>query len=453
MLVTYSLIIILTFSILGIVIIDNYRTKSIRNEENRLFQTANIVADIYKRNLDDIIYGRILVRSYASQANARILIVDEDRNVVVDNFNTYLNTKLNNKEIRSSFSGLEKSGIYPSKNGDILQLSVPIRLNTGLETEIIGAVLVSSSMNSINNDIEELEQDIVKISGAAILIALVLTALTASSLTRSLIKLTTGVKKISSGQLGYEIEQREKGDVGKLISTFNDMSKKLYTIEKNRKTVINSISHELRTPLTSINALIDSLLIGNNSIEIYNEYLEDIQSETKRMGNLVNFLMSSIKLEEITLNITKVNISELLIDTIKFVTPYANTNNVEIKTNIQSDIIADCDKDKVKEVFLNLIENAIKYRDTGKEHSYVLLSAKRTGNHIFITVEDNGLGINENNLENIFDRGFRVLDHTLPNIEGYGIGLSLVKSILDKHKWNISVNSNIGIGTIFEIEI
>lgn len=76
MLTTYSLIIILTFSILGIVIVNNYRTRGIMVEESRLFQTANIVADTYKRNLDDIIFNRMLVRSYANQSNARILIVD-----------------------------------------------------------------------------------------------------------------------------------------------------------------------------------------------------------------------------------------------------------------------------------------------------------------------------------------------------------------------------------------
>jgi signal transduction histidine kinase len=449
MLVTYSLIIILTFSIFGVVIINNYRTRSITNEENRLFQTANIVADTYKRNLDDIIYGRMLVRSYASQANARILILDAEKNVVVDNFNSYLNKILNNEEIRSSLRGIPKSGIY----GEVMQLTVPIRLNTGLENEIIGVVLVSSSLNSINNDIEGLKQDIIRISEFAILIALILTAITATSLTKSLRILTMGVRKISSGQLGYQIERDEKGDVGKLISTFNDMSMKLNHIEKNRKSVINSISHELKTPLTSINALIDSLLIGNNSIDIYNEYLEDIKGETNRMGELVNFLMSSIKLEEINLDIKKINISGLLNDTIKFITPYANSNNVIIKSDLDENIYVYCDGDKIREVFLNLIENAVKYKDDDKDFNYVDISIKRQHSKILVTIEDNGLGINEDKLKNIFNRGFRVLEHTLSGIEGYGIGLSLVKNIIDRHNWTITVNSTQGVGSIFSIEI
>jgi len=334
-----------------------------------------------------------------------------------------------------------------------MQLTVPIRLNTGLENEIIGVVLVSSSLNSINNDIEGLKQDIIRISEFAILIALILTAITATSLTKSLRILTMGVRKISSGQLGYQIERDEKGDVGKLISTFNDMSMKLNHIEKNRKSVINSISHELKTPLTSINALIDSLLIGNNSIDIYNEYLEDIKGETNRMGELVNFLMSSIKLEEINLDIKKINISGLLNDTIKFITPYANSNNVIIKSDLDENIYVYCDGDKIREVFLNLIENAVKYKDDDKDFNYVDISIKRQHSKILVTIEDNGLGINEDKLKNIFNRGFRVLEHTLSGIEGYGIGLSLVKNIIDRHNWTITVNSTQGVGSIFSIEI
>ena len=456
MLTIYSLIIVLTFSIFGVVILNNYKANNIKTVETRLFLTANIVADTYKRNLNDVIFGRMMVRSYASQANARILIVDNEKNVVLDNFNTYMGSTLDNLEVRSSLGGSAKSTLYPSENGEILQLSVPITMNTGLESEIIGVVLVSSSMNGVNADVEDLRKDILRISSIALLCALILTAITATGLTKSLRVLTKGVEKISSGQLGYRIEKEEKGDIGKFINTFNDMSEKLSNIEKNRKSFINSISHELRTPLTSINALIDSLLMGNNSIDTYNEYLEDIRGESDRMKDLVNYLMGSIKLEDISLDISNENLGELLIDTIKFITPYADKNNVELNINIEENIIVKCDKSRVREVFLNIIENAIKYRDINKTNNYISLVMKKSKGKVSIVIEDNGIGIREESLAKIFNRGFRVLDNNLPSstdIEGYGIGLSLVKSIITSHKWTISVASTLGIGTIFTINI
>jgi len=124
-----------------------------------------------------------------------------------------------------------------------------------------------------------------------------ITVIATNNVTSSLRELTLAVEKISSGNLGYQIEKKSKDEVGNLIETFNNMSQTLKNIEKNRKNFINSISHELKTPLTSIRVLIESLSMGNHPIDTYKEYLEDIYGETERMERLVNYLMKSIKLE------------------------------------------------------------------------------------------------------------------------------------------------------------
>lgn len=412
--------------------------------------TANIVADNYKRNIDDIIFGKMMVRSYGMQAEARILIIDENKNVVVDNYNSYVDRKLDNAEVRSSLEGTPKSGIYENK---VLQLTVPITSNYATANEIIGIVLISYSLDQVNESINDMKNDIIKISSIALIISLILTTISATSITRSIRALAIGVEKLTSGQLGYTIKHRAKGEEGKLINTFNDMSEKLNRIEKHRKTMINSISHELRTPLTSISALIDSLLIGNNGKETYDEYLRDIKGEAERMGNLVKYLMESIKLEEMTLNLKDENLSDIIYDSVKLIAPYANKKDVIINTNIEENLIIKCDKDKIHEVFLNLIENAIKYRDINEEQSYVYITLKKDINNISIIIEDNGVGIDHEKLNKIFNRGFRVLDDTLTKTDGYGIGLFIVKNIIDRHNWNISIDSTKGIGTIFKIEI
>ncbi len=414
---------------------------------------ANIVADNYKRNIDDMIFSSMMVKSYGMQAEARILIIDENKNVIIDNYDSYLDKKIDNAEIRSSLLGTPKSGIYKKEHNEVLQLSVPITSNNALGNEVVGTVLISYSLNQVNQSIDDMKRDIIQISSIALIISLILTAISATGITRSIRALTEGVEKLNSGQLGYRIKLKAKGEEGKLIDTFNEMSEKLFRIEKHRKTMINSISHELRTPLTSISALIDSLLMGNSSLEIYDEYLKDIKSETDRMSELVKYLMESIKLEEMTLSLAEENLSDILNDTIKLITPYANKEKVVINTKIEENIIVKCDKGKIHEVFLNLIENAIKYKDINKKKSYVSITLKKDVNNISIIVEDNGVGIDEKNLNSIFNRGFRVLDDTLTKADGYGIGLSIVKQIIDRHSWNISVNSAKGVGTIFKIDI
>ncbi len=456
MLVIYSLIIIFAFLAFSILILNNYKNTQIRNTEIGLFQTANIVADTYKGNLEDIIFARIMVKSYGKQANSRILVVNSNKEVLIDNYNSYIGKTINNKEVKSSLEGKSKSGLYTIDDKEILQLSVPIILNDGIDNRIIGAVLISSSLEPLNQDIDELKGNIFKVAISALGISLVLTIIAANNMTKPLRGLSYGVKRISLGDLGYEVKSKTKGEIGMLIQAFNNMSSRLSKIEKNRKTFINSISHELKTPITSMKVLIESLSIGENDIEIYKEYLVDIYGEVDRMEGLVNYLMNSIRLEDIILNIKREDLGAILEDTVKLIEPYAGKNGVKIILNNMNNIMIKCDKDRVKEAFFNIIDNAIKYRDKGKKNNYVLITLEKLKDKTLITIEDNGLGIEKEDLPNIFQGGFRVLDGNIGqnfNIEGYGIGLAIVKNIIDKHGWKISVESSLNEGSLFTITI
>lgn len=456
MLIIYSIIIVLTFSVFGIVILDSYRVNRIKNEEIRLFQTANIVADTYKGNLEDIILTKTMVKSYGRQANVRILIIDSKKRVLLDNYNSYTGKVVDNAEVRSSLNNKSKSGLYELGGKNVLQLAVPITLLNGDKTEIIGAVLISASMERIREDAEGLKNSILKISLSALSVSLFLTYIAARGITRPLRDLTYGVEKISLGVLGYQVKGKERGEIGSLIDTFNDMSQKLNNIEKNRKSFINSISHELKTPLTSIKALIESLSIGDSDLQTYKEYLDDIKGETERMTGLVNYLIGSVKLEDISLDIKEENIREVLKESIKLIKPYAQKNGIEIIMENIKTINVKCDKNKIKEVFLNLLDNGVKYSDINKTHKFIYVNLEASGNKAVLIIEDNGIGIREEDLSNIFDRGFRVFDESIVKdnkIEGYGIGLSIVKNIIDKHNWEISVESNLGIGSKFKIII
>jgi signal transduction histidine kinase len=456
MLILYSLIIVVAFSIFSISILNNYKATQIKNTQIRLFQTANIVADTYKQNMDNIIFSRMILKNYAEQANARILILDTNKKVIMDSYYNYIDQTIDNKEIRNSLTGASSSSIYTLQDREILQIAVPITLNTGKDTRIIGAVLISSDLEPINENVDSLRDHISKIAILVLLISLALTVIATNNVTSSLRELTLAVEKISSGNLGYQIEKKSKDEIGNLIETFNNMSQTLKNIEKNRKNFINSISHELKTPLTSIKVLIESLSMGNHPIDTYKEYLEDIYGETERMERLVNYLMKSIKLEDSVLNLKEENLGTLLMDIVNLIKPYADKNKVSIILTHADDIIVKCDKDKVKEVIFNLIDNAIKYRDENKKSNYVKVSLKKDIGKGIITVEDNGIGINKENLQDIFKSGFRVLDGTLSNenmSKGFGIGLAIAKSFIDKHGWNISVDSTLGKGTTFTIDI
>jgi len=437
-------------------VLDTYQDIRIRNEEIRLFQTANIVADTYNRNKEDIVLINTMVKSYGKQSNSRILVLDFEKEVIVDSFNIYVGDTLDNKEIRSSLQGNTMSGVYTLEGKNVLQLSVPIISSTGNEKRIDGAVLISSLLDEAFSDVRNLQNTLLKVSILSLTIALFFTLVAANSLTKPIRSLNHAVKQLSLGHLGYRVRKQGSGEIGMLIDSFNEMSGKLRQIESNRKSFINSISHELKTPLTAIRALIDSLTIGESSIQTYKEYLEDIKQETIRMGQLVDYLLNSIKLEDISLDITVEDLEDIMEDAVKLIRPYAEKNNVSILFRKTESLIIKCDRNKIKEAILNILDNAVKYRDPGKKENFISISIKRDKSEARLIIEDNGIGIKKDDLSNIFNRGFRVLDSGIrqtSKIEGYGIGLSIVKSIIDKHNWEIIVESIYGEGSRFIIRV
>ncbi|HLS53830.1 MAG TPA: HAMP domain-containing sensor histidine kinase [Tissierellaceae bacterium] len=445
----------MAFLFFSINILNNYKTTSIKSEETRLFQTANIVADLYRENMDDIIYLNNMIRDYAKRIDARILVLNDNKTVLIDSNNDLYGQFINNKEIESSLNNHPGSDIYNIDEKKILQATVPIRINHQGQEQIRGVVLISKSISFLWENISNLRKDIIKVSSIALFIAIFLIAITTNTLTKSLRELSKGVSAISGGSLGYKVEHKSKDEVGELIDTFNKMSTSLYDIEANRKLLINSVSHELRTPLTSIEALIDSLLIGENDIRVYKEFLKDIKNETARMKSLINHLTQSIKLEDINLNLTYQDLGKLLEETVKFITPYANKNQVDISLDLDGNIKVYCDRDKLKEVFINLIENAIKYKDKNKKNPMVQISLREEKNSAQIVIKDNGIGIDKSDIPAIFKREFRRINSALtePYVEGQGIGLAIVKKIVDKHQWKIHVESSLGQGSQFIITI
>ncbi|WP_175548393.1 sensor histidine kinase [Lutispora thermophila] len=435
---------------------NKYEELRIRNEEIRLFQTANIVADIYRANQEDIILINTMVKSYGRQADARILILNSQKKVVVDSFNSYVNKVVDNEEIRNSLEGKSKSATYMLGGKKVLQLSVPISFDMEEGKGIEGVVLISASLDKMISDVRSLKNTLISVSAISLSVSLFLTIMAANRLTRPIRSLSNAVERLSSGNLGYQMNKQGSGEIGKLIESFNEMSGKLKMIENNRKHFISSISHELKTPLTAIRILIDSLSLGENRMETYKEFLEDIREETIRMSQLVDYLLKSIKLEDVSLDMKVEDMAEILEDVVKLIKPYAQKNDVLIYMERIDRLSIKCDKNKVKEALMNLFDNAVKYKDPYKEENNLVISMKKFTTEGVLTIEDNGIGIKEDDLYSIFDRGFRVLDSSInmiSEVNGYGIGLSIVKNIIEKHGWKISVESTYGKGTKFIINI
>lgn len=251
---------------------------------------------------------------------------------------------------------------------------------------------------------------------------------------------------IYSDKITYKVRTKE---VKELVESINKLSYKLYNQEKLRKRITTDISHELRTPLTSIQGHLDAMIDG--IWDISKERLISIREETSRLSELIGRLrlLSKYDGEENILRKTKTDLQELIKHIIYNYESSALKKNIKINYNLET-VYFDIDKSQFSQVIVNLLCNAIKYTEYNGEINIGLYDKK---DYIIISIKDNGVGIPEKDIEFIFERFYRVDKSRDKETGGIGIGLSIVKSIINAHGGRIFVSSKINEGTEFIIKL
>ena len=230
-----------------------------------------------------------------------------------------------------------------------------------------------------------------------------------------------------------------------LIKSINNLSAKLEEQENLRKRLTTDISHELRTPLTSIQTHLEAMIDG--IWEPDTERLNSVNGEVIRLTNLVNQLQNLAKFdsEKSKLNLAKVNVKNLIMNVVYNNQGKALEKNINIECDLES-IDSYLDKDKISQVIVNLLSNAIRYTNNGGK---IFISSYKENNNLKIQFKDNGIGIPKENIKYIFERFYRVDESRSKNTGGIGVGLTIVKSIIDLHQGTIEVRSELNKGSEF----
>lgn len=257
----------------------------------------------------------------------------------------------------------------------------------------------------------------------------------------------------------------KNGDVEELIGVSFDITSEVKANTQMQKTLkmqeefFTNISHELKTPLNVIYSTIQlfNIYFKNGSLEekkdIVIKYISTITQNCYRLSKLINNIVDISKIEAgfYELNLSNNNIVEIVEDIVTSVTDYTTSKELDIifDTDEEEKIIA-CDPEKIERIILNLLSNAIKFTEKGGE---ICIDIQDKDKFVEISVRDNGIGIDSNHLDLIFDR-FKQVDKSLSrNAEGTGIGLSLVKSIVELHGGTIHVESKFGKGSKFTVKL
>ena len=299
--------------------------------------------------------------------------------------------------------------------------------------------------------IQQTNRALIYASLIAIFLAIILGLLFTQTLLKPLANLNYAIGKMEKGELLQNVKKSSNDEIGEVISGFNKMSTALAKANSDRKQMTVDIAHELRNPLTVINGYLEALQDG--SLSPTPERLETIQGEVNQLNRLVNDLRTLALADAGQLDVFKdfININTLfqhLKDAYKLI---VSTKNIDLEFQQSpnaSTLYAD--EGRIVQVLSNLINNALRHTDPGGR---VLVSAQQNQTITTIHIFDTGEGIPNDQLDSIFQRFYRADPSRQSSHGETGLGLSIVKSLIEAHNGKVEVQSQVGVGTTFIIEL
>jgi signal transduction histidine kinase len=338
--------------------------------------------------------------------------------------------------------------------------------------EIIGMLFVGTPEQPFIELQQNIKAHTILIGFLSIVLALVVSFVLSETIISPIKKLKSAAEKISSGDYNIYVNVNSNDEIGELAKAFNKMAEdvrkshealkkhakeleesyeKLKEVDRLKSEIISIVSHELRTPLTSIKGYVELVLDGlmGELNENQRRCLEIAKNNIDRLKRLIDNMLDLSKIESgaIKFDIKDIKVKDMINDVLNSLQPLIKEKNIEVKCDIEDNLTAKVDKDRIIQVLINLIENAIKFSPV---KGVIEIHAFRDKNYAHIIIKDYGPGIPKKDLERIFDKFYQV---NFPKIkrDGAGLGLAICKSIIEAHGGKIWVESELGKGSAFHI--
>jgi len=335
-----------------------------------------------------------------------------------------------------------RPSIYKGENysGErIMSSMIPLQF----EKETIIYLRYNTSLTQIDSLYTKISILMIGIGLAIILFVLIFSMLLAKKITKPLVEVTNASKQLAEGNFSIRMNENYIGELNTLAQSFNELSKALELHDKLKNQFISSVSHELRTPLTSIKGWGETMLLGD--LEDKDETkvgLNIICSETDRLIELVEELLDFSQLHHQTNSLvhTDENLSAIIEEVMVQFTNESNKQQIQILSEFPKELHAKMDKNKIKQVLINLLDNAIKYSE---KHTTIILQASQVHQFLTFSIRDEGCGMSDEILSNITKPFVKVNEKS----DGTGLGLSICKQIIKQHHGSFQIESKLGHGT------
>ena len=385
-------------------------------------------------------------QGYSQNNKIAINIIDRKGNIIIDQYGFNGNGKCNYPDVRLAIRN--SSDLVPmtykekNTNEKVMSVSVPIKVNGIVQ----GVVRYSISMKYVDREIIKIVAYLLLLGILILLVSVGLSLKFADSLIEPLSELKIFSNMLARGNYNIKMNKERISDdeIGDLARTFENMAQEIQKSEKLKDEFISSISHELRTPLTSINGWSETLQLDNISKEELSMGLNIIQDEAQRLIKLVEELLdfSRLSSDRIKLDIGEVNLENLVVSVVNQLRSMAVDKNIRLTFEFMNNDMKPIygDKNRLRQVLINLIQNAIKF--TPNEGN-IFVGVKQFEYTTEIVVRDNGIGISEQNISKVSKKFFQEDFHKA----GSGLGLAISDEIIKLHGGKMIIKSKKNEGT------
>ena len=324
-------------------------------------------------------------------------------------------------------------------------MAVSVLLKSGASGN---AIRIITSLEAVDAQIIILTLAIGAVSVLVILLLFALGMYFIKSIVRPIQNIGESARRLATGDFSVRIEAERKDEIGELCSVFNYMADELKSADSIKNEFISSISHELRTPLTAIRGWTETISEIDDPV-MRKKGLQIIGKETERLSSMVEELLDFSRMQNgrFTLQKTNIDIIAELSDAVLMYSEKAKDDKISIIYEENEAVaIVNGDKNRLRQVFINIIDNALKYTDAG---GTVRIDAELSDGEIIITIEDSGCGISKSDLPKVKNRFYKANN----TVRGSGIGLAVADEIVKMHGGSLDISSELGRGTAVMITL
>ena len=449
---SFLIIILITISIIDIFLLFAFSSYYYNNISKELIQRMEVSLEIYRRDysdksIEDLIYEDSDI--FLSNTNSEVQILDKDKILLSDSIGRLASKPIETSDVLAAEMGEIKTwrGEESQTGESIMSVAGPIKNNEG---ETIGYLRFISSMEEVKAAIFKTIISLLIFTLFVALVTTMVSLLISKSIVRPILELTEVAKTMLKGNYEEKAKVFEDDEIGELAKTLNAMSDEIINKDRIKNDFISSISHELRTPLTSIKGW---AVVLKDAKEDEKDLVEDglniIENEADRLAKMVEELLdfSSYISGRITLNKEIIDISQTCLDVSKQMRPRAKSNNIELITDLPKEsILINADENRIKQLLINLLDNAIKFTS---DKGWVKFQMLKEDDKVQIMISDNGMGMTKEELAHVkekFYKGKHSKSHS-------GIGLSISDEITKLHQGSLEIFSEENIGTTVKVSL